>query len=110
MIPYVGFTFNKQHLGRLMAHLEKVILGNMTKEGDPLYDVKFAEAARASYSAAAATTSSGNGTPQPKAKAQAKERPQAKPKPAAAPAPEPPKNDDPSDHIPSEPELSGDDQ
>jgi len=110
MIPFVGFTCNEHHSAHLMAHLEKVILGSMTSEGDPLYDVKFAEAARASSSAAAATTSSGNGTPQPKATAQAKERPQAKPKPAAAPAPEPPKNDDPSDPIPSEPELSGDDQ
>jgi len=35
-IPYVGITFNTQHTARLMAHLEKVTLGNMTRDSDPL--------------------------------------------------------------------------
>ena len=37
MIPDVGITFNEQHSARLMAHLEKVILGSTAQEGDPLY-------------------------------------------------------------------------
>ena len=88
-IPYVGITFNTQHTARLMAHLEKVILGNMTTDSDPLYDVKFAEAVRSECA---------QPKPQPLPK------PPTKPKkPAPTPANQPAK-----DPVGSEPAISGD--
>ena len=44
MLPFVGVTFTEQHSARLMAHLERTVLSCMVTQGDPLYDVKFAEA------------------------------------------------------------------
>ena len=42
-LPYVGVAFNEQHSARLMAHLEKTVLNCMVTQGDPLYNVKFAD-------------------------------------------------------------------
>ena len=93
-VPYVGITFNTQHTARLMAHLEKVILGSMTTDSDSLYDVKFAEAVRSECG-------------QPKPKPLPKPKPQPKPKPApSAAVPLPGPGD--ADPIGSEPALSGD--
>jgi hypothetical protein len=44
LVPYVGICFTEQHVARLNKHLEKTILGCMTDEADPLYDVRFAKA------------------------------------------------------------------
>ena len=49
-LPYVGITFNEQHSVRLLMHLERVILGCMTEEDDPLYDATFADAVGSSAS------------------------------------------------------------
>jgi hypothetical protein len=91
-IPYVGITFNTQHTARLMAHLEKVILGNMTRDSDPLYDVKFAEAVQSECV-------------QPKPKPAPAPKPKPKPLPKAAPTPASKPDEDP---VSSEPALSGD--
>ena len=101
MIPYVGITFNEQHSARLMAHLEKVILGSMTQAGDPLYDAKFVDAVRPStaHQTAVGSAQSGGSEAHPK---QANAKPRAKPKPKSQPAPT---DDDPVD---SEATLSGD--
>jgi outer membrane biosynthesis protein TonB len=75
-----------------MAHLEKVILGNMTRDSDPLYDVKFAEAVRSERV-------------QPKPKPAPAPKPKPKPQPKAAPTPANKPDEDP---VSSEPALSGD--
>jgi hypothetical protein len=57
-LPYVGVTFNEQHSARLLSHLETVVLSSMTTEGDPLYDVKFADAVRSESAGASGGSSS----------------------------------------------------
>lgn len=94
-VPYVGVTFNAQHSSRLLAHLEKVVLGSMTKEGDSLYDVKFADAVRSSSSQ----------SPRPPAH---QHKPQShKPKPHKPPPVQADTQCD-DDPVASEPALSGD--
>jgi len=48
MLPYVGIAFNEQHVARLMAHLETIVLSCMVTQGDPFYDVKLADAVKTS--------------------------------------------------------------
>ena len=80
---------------RLLAHLEKVVLGSMTKEGDSLYDVKFADAVRSSSSQ----------SPRPLAQ---QHKPQShKPKPHKPPPVQADTQCD-DDPVASEPALSGD--
>ena len=90
-IPYVGITFNEQHSAMLLAHLEKVILSAMTTDGDSLYNVKFADAVRA--------------TPNEPSKKGKNPKPSPPPKPGKAPKPPTPNEDD----VKSEEPLSGDD-
>jgi hypothetical protein len=90
-IPYVGITFNEQHSAMLLAHLEKVILSAMTTDGDSLYNVKFADAVRA--------------TPNEPPKKGKNPKPSPPPKPGKAPKPPGPNEDD----VKSEEPLSGDD-
>ena len=77
-------------------------MGSMTQEGDPLYDVKFVDAARPStaHQTAVWSAQSGGRKAHPK---QANAKPRAKPKPKSQPA----RTDD--DPVDSEPALSGDD-
>ena len=93
----------EQHTARLLSHLEKAVLTCMVTQGDPLYDVKFAEAV---------------GTPVASPPESALATPAKRPAPAAhgtpaakrarlSPKPEPADADD--DPVASEPAMSGDD-
>ena len=68
--PYCGITFNDQRSARLLAHLEKTILSNMTIIGGSLYDVRFAIAV-----AGAASPSYSSGAASAKPKAEPRGRP-----------------------------------
>ena len=103
MVPFVGVTFTEQHTARLMSHLEKTVLACVVTQGDPLYDVKLAEAVgtpvasppeSALATPARRPTSAAHGTP-------AAKRARLSPKPEPADA-----DDDP---VASEPAMSGDD-
>ncbi len=68
----------------MMAHLGNVILGNMTKEGGLLYDVKFAEAVRP-WPTMAESAQHGGGVAQAKPQGTARAQANAKPKPNPEP-------------------------
>ena len=65
MLPFVGVAFTEQHSARLMAHLEKKVLtlSCMMTQGDPLYDVKFAEAVSSEARGVAAFSLAASGHP-----------------------------------------------
>ena len=113
MLPYVGVTFNEQHSARLSAHLERVVLTGMVTQGDPLYDVNFANAVTKGSEPPVPSQPSASqpSASQPSAsQAAASPTPAKRPTPAAAPAAKRPKpkplpeavDDDP---VASEPEL-----
>ena len=109
LIPYCGITFNDQHSARLLAHLEKTILSNMTVTGDSLYDVRFATAVAGDSAAgggAAGGGAAGGG-------AAAKPKPRPRPRTGTPnPAPLQPSDPFPDEEHPrnGEARLSGDEQ
>ena len=110
MLPYVGVTFNEQHSARLNAHLERVVLTGMVTQGDPLYDVNFANVVKGieppvpsqpSASQPSASQPSASQLPTP-AKRPTPAAPTAAPA-AQRPKPKPEPADDP---VALEPELA----
>ena len=106
-LPYVGVAFNEQHSARLMAHLEKTVLNCMVTQGDPLYDVKFADAVRSELPVPPQPLALRPTTPaKPK-------RPTPVASPTATPAAKRPKlkpEPDDDDPLGSEAGMSGDDK
>ena len=65
LISYCGIAFIDQRSARLLAHLQKTSLSNITMMGDSLYDARFASAAAGN---APTSSSSGAAAAKPKAR------------------------------------------